>query len=275
MPFTTPPQDAGQDPAPLVCSVWANFQTARSNTIFGEHFEHMAGCDMTCYDVGGGGARGVFFHPGAFMQANHEMAARAVRDIRHAVAGATSGDTAGLSQAALSKESRSELGAFTRALPPFAVLDVYAGVGSLGLSVAPPGSRLVCVEVSPAALPPFQRSRPGVAEKAGVDASLVVCPAAEQLGPLVQGGARGPGEPWGTVLVDPPRKGLDRTSLAALCDARVAKGGVLAYLSCGFPALERDMAALLSHGWRVRSAQGYLFFPGADHLETLVVFDHV
>ncbi|KAI7844501.1 hypothetical protein COHA_001860 [Chlorella ohadii] len=48
----------------------------------------------------------------------------------------------------------------------------------------------------------------------------------------------------------------------------------LLYLSCGWPALKRDAAALLASGhWRLRHAECFLFFPGSDHIETLTVWD--
>ena len=50
----------------------------------------------------------------------------------------------------------------------------------------------------------------------------------------------------------------------------------LVYLSCGLPALIRDLEVLVKSGrWQVVHAQGYLFFPGTDSIETLVVLDHV
>jgi hypothetical protein len=48
----------------------------------------------------------------------------------------------------------------------------------------------------------------------------------------------------------------------------------LVYLSCGWPALQRDAAALAAAGWVLAPpAHGFLFFPGTDALETLAVFD--
>ena len=102
------------------------------------------------------------------------------------------------------------------------------------------------------------------------------------------------------VVVDPPRKGLEPALLEALCgppdvedpaswsraqlhmrddgDAAVAmeqtqQPHTLIYLSCGFPALERDCAALLRIGrWKLLHCEAFLFFPGTDSLETLAVF---
>ena len=50
----------------------------------------------------------------------------------------------------------------------------------------------------------------------------------------------------------------------------------LVYLSCGLPALTQDLEVLVKSGhWKVVHAQGWLFFPGTDSIETLVVLDHV
>lgn len=49
----------------------------------------------------------------------------------------------------------------------------------------------------------------------------------------------------------------------------------LIYVSCGFKALKRDAEQLATPqggGWRIAHAEGHILFPGADHLETLVVF---
>ena len=46
------------------------------------------------------------------------------------------------------------------------------------------------------------------------------------------------------------------------------------YVSCGFKALETDTAVLLASGrWRLVHAEGHVFFPGSDHIESLAVFD--
>ena len=50
----------------------------------------------------------------------------------------------------------------------------------------------------------------------------------------------------------------------------------LIYVSCGFEALERDTRALVdSSQWRIKSTEGFVLFPGSDHVETVIVFDKV
>ncbi len=80
------------------------------------------------------------------------------------------------------------------------------------------------------------------------------------------------------VVLDPPRKGLEPELLRFLASqdslAQHPQLQRLLYLSCGFPALMRDCDALLAGGqWRLAHAQGFMFFPGTNHVETLAVFD--
>lgn len=100
------------------------------------------------------------------------------------------------------------------------------------------------------------------------------------------------------LIVDPPRKGLEPDVLEELCkpvnpnqpyvddstflamdDDQVNWTNdiqTLIYVSCGFDALARDCDKLLSSrgaGWRLVRSEGYLLFPGSDHVETLAVFE--
>jgi tRNA/tmRNA/rRNA uracil-C5-methylase (TrmA/RlmC/RlmD family) len=95
------------------------------------------------------------------------------------------------------------------------------------------------------------------------------------------------------AILDPPRKGIEPELLDYFCNANGRTSGSddesedsasqepitvnrLLYLSCGFSAFERDCQRLLGSGlWKLVSAEGFLFFPGADHIETLAVFDRI
>jgi len=73
-----------------------------------------------------------------------------------------------------------------------------------------------------------------------------------------------------TVIVDPPRKGLDNEVIRAFVRSRRLQR--IVYISCGFKALQRDCASLLEQGFELNFAKGHVLFPGADHIETLAVF---
>ena len=50
----------------------------------------------------------------------------------------------------------------------------------------------------------------------------------------------------------------------------------LIYVSCGFDALERDLRELIGSGkWKIKSADGFILFPGSEHIETVVVLDAI
>jgi tRNA/tmRNA/rRNA uracil-C5-methylase (TrmA/RlmC/RlmD family) len=128
------------------------------------------------------------------------------------------------------------------------------------------------------------------AEREGEKTSYMVASAGEA---LKAGQALGAN----VLLVDPPRKGLEYEVLEELCkpfnafqdyietktmltipDDKVNWTNdveTLVYVSCGFDALARDSERLLSSraGWMLKSATGYVLFPGSDHVETVAVFE--
>jgi 23S rRNA (uracil1939-C5)-methyltransferase len=75
--------------------------------------------------------------------------------------------------------------------------------------------------------------------------------------------------PVDTVLVDPPREGLDERSLA-LC----AAGRRLVYVSCDPQTLCRDMGQLLRRGLHFDGAVAFDVMPQTDHIEVVALFTH-
>lgn len=71
-------------------------------------------------------------------------------------------------------------------------------------------------------------------------------------------------------------QGLDNGVLDALSDPDDINTSALrrvVYVSCGFDALKRDSLALIAAGWSLRHSEGFVLFPGSDHVETLAIFD--
>jgi tRNA/tmRNA/rRNA uracil-C5-methylase (TrmA/RlmC/RlmD family) len=46
----------------------------------------------------------------------------------------------------------------------------------------------------------------------------------------------------------------------------------LLYVSCHFLSFQRDAEILLQNGWKIQTAEGYLMFPGTDHVEIVAKF---
>lgn len=81
------------------------------------------------------------------------------------------------------------------------------------------------------------------------------------------------------IIVDPPRKGLEREVIEALtASVDQSKGAppigkALIYVSCGFDAFRRDYQGLTESGvWTLDHAEGHILFPGSDAIETLAFF---
>jgi 23S rRNA (uracil1939-C5)-methyltransferase len=69
------------------------------------------------------------------------------------------------------------------------------------------------------------------------------------------------------VFLDPPRKGSDEATLAAIAEAAVPN---VWYLSCDPATLARDLKFLTAKGYRFGVVQPFDMFPQTGHVETLV-----
>lgn len=139
--------------------------------------------------------------------------------------------------------------------------DLYCGVGVFGLSClrAHPGTRLVGVESGLRAIE-AARVNAGRLGLAGTDF---------RVGELGRG-AQFPAA-CSTVIVDPPREGLEK-SLAF----QLAKSGAkrIFYVSCDPATLLRDLGILTAEGaYRVTSVRLFDLFPQTAHFETLVLLE--
>ena len=153
--------------------------------------------------------------------------------------------------------------------------DVFA-VGTIGLSLIAGGhcGSLRCVEVNGAGRAAFDLSVQQLPLMArALPLSYHVCAASESAPEWLSDAD--------VIIVDPPRKGLETALIETLVNTASgvrSQAGArrLIYLSCGFTSLLRDLDALTSgQRWEISHAQAFVFFPGTDSLETLVVLDEV
>ena len=133
------------------------------------------------------------------------------------------------------------------------VLDLYAGVGTIGLSVARDRD-LILVELNGAAYKELEHNCKNTSAKPILSASEAALDfiASDQ-----------------TVIVDPPRAGLDDKLIARLLAVRPAK---IIYLSCNPATQARDTQKLLEK-YQITSCTPFNFFPRTPHLENLLIFE--
>ncbi len=136
------------------------------------------------------------------------------------------------------------------------VLDLYCGVGAIGLYLAQRARQVVGVEVQPEAVAFARRN----AEMNRVTNVRFERARVEHMSTL-SFGVIAPD----VVVTDPPRAGMHPRLVSTLCDLRAAR---LVYVSCNPAALARDLKAL-SVVYEVGAVQPVDLFPHTWHIETV------
>ena len=134
-------------------------------------------------------------------------------------------------------------------------LDLYAGVGTIGLTIG--SGNVTLVEINADAVREMQRN---IAELDRTDACAVLAPS-EQALDYITGKE--------IVIVDPPRAGLHPDVVATLLQKLPPR---IIYLSCNPVTQARDVA-LLQQNYRIVHHRGYNFFPRTPHIEHLIILD--
>ena len=135
------------------------------------------------------------------------------------------------------------------------ILDFYAGVGTIGLTIG--SGNVTLVEINADAVREMQRN---IAELDRTDARAVLAPSEQALDHIT-------GKE--IVIVDPPRAGLHPDVIATLLQKLPPR---IIYLSCNPVTQARDVA-LLQQSYRIVHHRGYNFFPRTPHIEHLIILD--
>ncbi len=146
---------------------------------------------------------------------------------------------------------------------PRNAVDLYCGIGTFALYFARRGWTVVGVEENRDAVAEAVANarRNGLAQRAAfVHGRVEEMARAGKLEPLLCGTEM--------AFLDPPRKGCDEVTLAALAHARPRR---LWYLSCDAATLARDVKFLVSKGFGLAAVQPFDMFPQTGHVETLAL----
>ena len=135
------------------------------------------------------------------------------------------------------------------------ILDLYSGVGTIGLTIG--GDDVTLVEINEHAVAEMQRN---IAKLNRLSAKAILAPSEKSLECIT-------GEQ--IVIVDPPRAGLHADVTNRLLETEPPR---IIYLSCNPVTQARDVS-LLQEKYKIVHHQGYNFFPRTPHIEHLVVLD--
>lgn len=136
------------------------------------------------------------------------------------------------------------------------VLDLYAGVGTIGLSVAR-DKDLILVEVDKSAYQELQKN----CKQASLNLADAILARSEDVLNYIN--------PDQTVIIDPPRAGCDRKLIDHL---NKTKPKVVIYLSCNPATQARDVKILLN-SYKITNIKTFNFFPRTPHIENLVILE--
>lgn len=135
------------------------------------------------------------------------------------------------------------------------VLDLYCGVGSIGLYSVSNYTKLIGVEIVPEAIENAKTN----AELNSMENTKFFVGDTKTI--LMHSNYKAD-----TIIVDPPRAGLDKSVIE---DIKKINPNMLIYLSCDPITLARDLK-LLSDLYDVEELIPYDMFPNTHHVETLV-----
>jgi len=141
-------------------------------------------------------------------------------------------------------------------------LDLYSGAGLLTVALADTFEHVISVESDSDAVRAARRNVSGRDNVAVLEGDVRKT-LRSGLGDHSVG-------PETVAVLDPPRSGAGRETIAALAATRP---GRVIYVACDPVALARDAALLAGHGYALAHAEAWDLFPMTHHVETLAVFE--
>ncbi|MEO0124137.1 MAG: 23S rRNA (uracil(1939)-C(5))-methyltransferase RlmD [candidate division WOR-3 bacterium] len=137
------------------------------------------------------------------------------------------------------------------------VIDLYAGVGVIGICVAELCNKLIAIEENPNSV------KEGInnANLNGVDNIDFIEGRVEDKICSVR--------ECDTLIMDPPRKGVGESVIQYFKDMNVKK---VVYLSCNPATLARDANLIIKNGYKIKNVYLFDMFPQTYHIESLTIF---
>ena len=150
---------------------------------------------------------------------------------------------------------------YAQLTPDDALLDLYCGMGTIGLSMADQCRELIGVEIVPEAIESAKANAARMG-KAVAAKSRFFCADAGQAATQLAAEGLHPD----IVMLDPPRKGCDEATLSAV--VRMSPRRVV-YVSCNPATAARDAAWLEQNGYHAEKVQPVDLFPRTKHDEVV------
>lgn len=140
-----------------------------------------------------------------------------------------------------------------------AVLDAYAGVGTIGICACDKAKKILSVEQNPQAVKDAKKN----ASLNHIDNIDFVC--ADSKDYLKE--LKTHNVPIDVAFIDPPRAGCSASFLNTLAKMKPKK---IIYISCNIETQSRDIRVLMNKGYRAETCYPFDMFPNTGHVESVV-----
>lgn len=144
------------------------------------------------------------------------------------------------------------------------VADLYCGIGTISLYISKYARKVYGVEVVKEAIEDAYENK----RLNGVDNVEFILGKSEDILPQLND----KGIKIDAIVVDPPRKGLDKLLIDSILEANPEK---IVYVSCNPSTLARDLGYLVEEGYRVVEVQPVDMFPHTAHVECVVLMSRL
>ncbi len=142
------------------------------------------------------------------------------------------------------------------------IIDLYCGIGTIGLSMAKSAKKIIGVEIVEQAI---EDAKINSAKNQIENAEFILGDAASAAKKLADKGIKAD-----AVILDPPRKGCD-TELINTVATEFSPERVV-YVSCDPATFARDAKLFEEYGYKLKKAVPVDLFPSTVHVETVGIF---
>lgn len=214
---------------PSIRSIIFNFNQERTNVILGSKYETVWGrdhiVDILC---------GLKFKisPKAFYQINHDQTEKLYSKIRDLLV-PTNGDN---------------------------ILDLFCGIGTIGLTLASSCNKLLGIEIIPEAV---ENARQNAKVNNICNSKFICADANNILDSLADNNFKA-----SAVIIDPPRKGCSQSLIKTINNINPSR---VIYVSCNPSTLARDIKIFLDYGFFCIKIIPIDMFPRTKHVETVTL----
>ncbi|KEI01873.1 23S rRNA (uracil(1939)-C(5))-methyltransferase RlmD [Clostridium botulinum] len=143
------------------------------------------------------------------------------------------------------------------------VFDAYCGTGTISLFLSKNAKKVYGVEIVEDAI---ENAKINAKENNVNNAEFIVGKSEEVIPNLIKQGIKAD-----VVVVDPPRKGCDKSLLDAIGNMKPDR---IVYVSCDPGTLARDLAILDELGYKTKEVQPVDMFPQTGHVENVVLLNY-